>query len=425
MDLARARSLANQLVEALADTPPAPSDRAIDTVDDLDRALSLATPGTVLTLDRTLVYPKPLTIRANGVTLRPAGELPLERMVEDLPLPRFTDGLTFAGDGSSGVGVEVRRASAAVDIVVIRGARVSLDRVRVLGHPLAGGKRGIAAHGNGDVVVTRCHVDHCFGPYPGDDTQAIFAADMAPGLVIDNNYLSGGSETLMLGGMDASSAERMPRDVGIRGNTITKRREWQTQAVGVKNLVEFKACRDVLFADNDCSLSWGGHGQTGYLLMLTVRNQSGGAPWSTIANLDIVSNRWRAGAAAINILGRDNLKPSGVMSNVRIRSNEFLELDPIRWTGSKQMILISGGPDALTIDSNDFVGSGMTSVVYLDGKTPCTQLALTNNRWPKTTYGLFGNNVGAAASNFTETNPAWQRYVASGTIARNLEMSSS
>ena len=399
--------------------PAGPTAAVIVTPADFDKALAAAAPGATLLLDPTLVYPSPLTL-ATPIRLQAAIDLPTGRMTPDVKLPIFAGSITVSGDDVSLVGLEIRSVDLGWSVVTISGARTLVDRCRILGDPTRGAHRGIAANGNGNVMITRCYVEDCFGPYPGDDTQAICAWDMANGLVIEDNYLSGGSETIMLGGADSSSVDRMPSDVTIRGNTITKRAAWQGQPVNVKNALEIKAGRRVLIANNEISGSWGGHGQDGYALMLTVRNQGGKAPWSTIQDVTVTGNHFSQAAAAINILGRDDRANivSAPLQHVSITNNVFDGLDAKKYTGSAKMIQIGWGPDAVTIDGNTFTGTGMTSQVYFQGPVPpqCTSLQITNNRWPKTTYGIFASGV------TNDQKAAWAKYVASGSHDGNTEV---
>jgi hypothetical protein len=428
MDLERARDLAAQLVTALAPDPPSPPAAVpIATADALDRALSLAGPGDVLTLDDTLVYRAPLRL-GNGVTLLAAGAIGAGgRMTRDYPAPHVLGGLAL-GDGVRVYGLEVQAVGTpGATIVTIAGGEVWIDRLRVLGDPLTGTKRGIAANGNGAVAIVRSYVADCFGPYPGDDTQAICAWDMAPGLLIEDCDLSGGSETILIGGADSSTEARSPRGITIRKNTITKNPAWQAQLVNVKNTLELKSARDVTIVDNDITYSWGGHGQDGYGLMLTVRNQNGGNPWATIQDVLVAGNRFAHSAGAINILGRDDIKetgsgravpigvvrPSLPMARVLILENTFDDLNPATYTGSKKMILLNGGPADLTIRGNRFTGVGMSSVVYFAGGPTCERLLIDGNTWPKTAYGVFGSNAAVGQ--------AWDQYVASGTLGPNTE----
>jgi len=424
-DVNKARALLEQALEALK---PGPAVTVIATPAALDAALATAAPGATLTLDPTLVYPTLLTVQ--GVTLR-AATVPDGRMTRDPQLPTFRDGLTL-GDGATIIGLEVRRVDPLTDIVVIRGKDVVVDRVRILGDPAKGAKRGIAANGNGNVTIRRSYVADCFGTYPGNDTQAILAYDMAPGLTIEDNYLEGGSETLMLGGADPSSEARTPSNVIIRGNTLTKNPAWQALPIGVKNLVEFKNAKNVLVEDNDGSYSWA-KGQAGYLLVVTVRNQDGRAPFSTVQDLTVRNNRFAHGAGAMNLLGQDTIKESAsgrdvpvgtVRRSVKgarwtITGNTFTDLDPAKYAPgtTARMILLEQAPDDLTISGNTFQGAKVSAAVYISGGPPAQRFTFTDNTVPPSNYGFFGAGVSAMPTNWTSSNAAWAKFVATGTIS--------
>jgi hypothetical protein len=428
MDLDLARSLVKQLESALSDSPPVPPTVIINTPDQLDAALGSAVAGSTLTLANSLVYQAPLTLRT-PITLQ--GETWASRigvrMTADEPAPRFLNGIKTVGDHISLAGIEAAQTNPTVDIVVLSGGWPIMDRCRILGDAVKGAKRGIAANGS-DMTITRCYVDDCFGPYPGDDCQAVCAWNMGPGLLIEDCFLRGGHETVMIGGGDASSADRMPSHITIRWNVITKRPEWQTMAIGVKNTLELKAARDVLIEDNDISYSWGGHGQDGYLFLCTVRNQDGRAPWSTVQNVVFRNNRLSHGAAAINILGLDNIKetkdnrptpigtvrPSVRASDISITGNSFTDLDPTKWAGSNKMIQVGSGPVNVTIDQNLFDGLHIGSQVYFYGSPACAGMVITNNTWPKSTYGIKGDGQASGAN-------TWVTYVTGGTLSGNVE----
>lgn len=423
-DVDKARALAQQLLTALTPTPAAV---VIATPPALTAALAAAAPGAVLTLSRTLVYPAPLVL-TKSVTLQAEGLTALTRMDPATPLPSFRDGITIPGDRVTLIGLEVRKVDPLTDIVTFIGANVTLDRMRILGDSVKGAKRGIRANGNGNALIVRSYVEDCFQAWPGNDSQALLAWDMAPGLTVEDNYLSGGSETLMIGGADASAADRMPAEITIRGNTITKRPAWQALPIGVKNTVELKAARNVLIENNDISYSWGGHGQDGYAFLITPRNQDGRAPWSTVTNVVFRGNRISHAAAAINILGLDNIRetkagmpvaigtvrPSVRVAEISITGNTFTDLDPTKYTGSNRLILIGAGPVNVTIDQNTFAGTRIGSQVYFYGTPPAAGLTVTANTWPFSVYGIKGDNAVSGAA-------TWATYVTGGTLAGNVE----
>lgn len=408
---ARLLADAQLLVTALGATPPPPppptTQRApIATPAALDAALAAATPGTEIVLDQKLVYPAPLRV-STPVTLRTAAP-GAGRIARDVPSPRFLNGITIAAPEVTLAEIAVSCADPTQTGITVAAARAVLRRVLVLGDPVKGLKRGIAGNG-ANLTLVDSYIADCFGPYPGNDCQAFCAWDAPGPFLIQNNYLEGSTETLMFGGSDASSAGNIPSDIVIRGNVITKNPAWQAKAISVKNVLELKCARRVLIEQNVISRAWGGKGQDGYLLMLTVRNQNGRAPWSTVQDVTIRDNDLAEGAAAINLLGLDNNQPSERMARISIEGNRFTALDPVRYTGSSKMILVDGAPSDVTIDGNTFAGTNLTSVLYFAGGAAYQQFKVTNNRWPKTKYGVFGTNA--------SIGQAWAQYVASGTLS--------
>lgn len=174
------------------------------------------------------------------------------------------------------------------EMVVVEGATVTLDRVRINANA-EGLKRGVRA--NGRVTVTRSHIARVTAP--GQDSQAICAWDTSGPLTFTNNYLEAASENIMLGGADSSTAERVPSDVLIEGNIITKRLEWNSMSdLVIKNLLELKAARRVIIRRNAFSNSWSGS-QAGHAIMITPVNQLMKAPWTVVEDILIAENTFR------------------------------------------------------------------------------------------------------------------------------------
>jgi len=406
-----------QALLELDSTPPQPPSQTVTTPEEFDSALAAATDGSTIVCATTLQYTAPLTIGQSRITIRSEHE-GSGRMTSDEPAPWFQGQVVLNGSGIILKGLQLTN-SKLTDVLVLKGASPTIDRCRILGDHTQGSKRGIAANAS-NVTIVRCYIDFMFGPYPGDDTQAICAWDSPGPFSIEDNYLSGASESVMFGGADPSSEANLPSDIVIRGNTITKRAEWQTQAVGVKNTFELKNARRVLIENNDFSYSWGGHGQDGYLLMLTPRNQSGTAPYSTVEDVEIRNNRFASGAGAISMLGADNNHPSQRLARINIHHNRFEDVDSQKYTGSNKMILVAAGPTTTTIDANEFQGANVGSVIYFDGSPLCQDLVVTNNKWPHSKYGVFGSNASTGTGSNGLPN-AWNQYVASGTFSGNVE----
>lgn len=406
--------------------PPLPTAPLISTPELLDAAIAGGMP--IITLAPTLVYPKPLTL-AQPVILQSA--VPLQRIDRATPLPSFTGGLTITGLTIQVIGVEVRHPNPLTDIVIVTGLHDTLDRVRVLGDPVKGAKRGVSGNSAGDLKILRSYIADCFLPL-GQDSQAIAAWDMGAGLFIDDTYLEGGSESFLIGGADPSSDARRPRDVTLIHSTVTKNPAWMPLAIGVKNIIELKNVERATITDNDISYSWGGHGQDGYAVVFTVRNQDGRDPGATIKNVTFTNNRIAHAAAALNILGLDAIKesltgsgrvpigqvrPSVRATGITIANNTWTDLDPVAWKGSAKLIIIEQVPDDLTIDQNVFTGAVYNSAVYFSGGAPGQRVTFTTTTVPRSTYGMFGVGVTAKPHLFTAINPAWLAYTAASTIS--------
>lgn len=414
------------LDKALAElaVPPAPTTPPISTPADFDKALAAATAGSVIVCATTLRYPAPLNLTTSGITIR-SERTANARMTADEPCPSFTGAITMTGEAIMIDGIEATNPKL-VDVIVMKGGHPALVRCRLLGDPTKGTKRGIAGNA-ANVMVSRCYVDYMHGPYPGGDTQAFCAWDTPGPITLLDNYFCGGSETVMIGGSDPSSEANIPSNIVIRSNTITKRPEWMAQLVGVKNTLELKNARFVLIEDNDIWYSWGGHGQDGFAIMLTVRNQGGKAPYSTVEGVEIINNRIAHCAAAFNILGTDNLQTSQRTNRILIRKNLFEDIDPQMYaaklsTGSNKMMQVLAGPLDVTIDDNEFHGVNIGSDLYFDGSPQCEIFNVTNNKWPKAKYGpVFGSGVGTGLDP-NGLPKAWNKYVKSGTLANNVEI---
>jgi hypothetical protein len=389
----------------------------------------------VIKVSNSLVYTTalnivaPVTIEAETLPTITRDAVTGKLLTLEGPMPTFQNGITVAS-AASGVtlrGLEIHKIDPLTDITTIYGSNVTMNQNRILGDPTAGAKRGIGAKSNGNLVITQNYIADCFQSYPGNDSQAILAYDMLPGLIIEDNYLEGGSETVMVGGADSTSPARDPKDITIRANTLTKKLAWKTLAVGVKNTLEFKNARNVLVEDNIIENSWL-KGQDGYLVMLTTRNQSGGNPTARLQNIVIRNNVIRHGAAAVNVLGNDNLQVSEALDNVEIYNNIFEDIAPNVWTatstaGNKKMFQIGRGSNGLSIHDNVVrSSSGSTSILYFYGSAASnvnTAFNFSNNQVIQTTYGIFGE-AGSSPSPVTATWPsAMGIYAAGGTFTGN------
>jgi hypothetical protein len=395
---------------------------AIKTPAEFDAAYAAATPGAVLVLDASFAYPNPVTID-KSVTLSAVAPI-TARATPTALMPSFLASITVTGNNVVLAGIHVQHTHPDTDIVVLNGTGILMDGCRVMGNAATGAKRGIQGNA-ANLTVRRTYVADCFSPTPGYDSQA-FAAWNTPGPVnLTDCYFSGSAESVLFGGADPVDSAHVPSNITIDGCTLTKDPAWQTAKyngttadICVKNVLELKNATHVTVQHCEISECWGGHGQDGYLLMLTPRNQDGTAPYSGVAFVDISANRFANAAGAVAMLGHDSPNISGPLSDLSLVGNTFENIDPVAFTGADKLILILDGPLNTTVSGNTFTGNNLGSQVYFDGSPKCVNLDVTNNTWPPATYGVFG--AGCAPGGVTgPTNNAWQTFVASGTLDAN------
>lgn len=322
--------------------------------------------------------------------------------IEFLPNPGGFGDLLQLGDGSS---AQKTLASVPHDLIV--------DRCYLHGDPVTGQKRGIALN-SASTTIMRNYISEIH--VVGQDSQAIAGWNGPGPYQILDNYLEAASENLLFGGSDPSITNLVPTNITIAANMLTKPLAWRAHADwNVKNLFELKNAKGVGFQGNFVSNVWG-PGQGGFAIQLTPRNQDGDCSWCTVEDVQIVNNTFAHMAAAVNILGMDNLHSSARLSRVSIGGNTFDDIDPWAWGGTDKLFQLLAGPVDVTISENATTGQHIGSVLYFDGAPKALRTIFTNNKYPASLYGIFGGGSSAGG------NPphAWVDYVDGGTISGNV-----
>ncbi|HMT06740.1 MAG TPA: hypothetical protein PKA82_01970 [Pyrinomonadaceae bacterium] len=239
-------------------------------------------------------------------------------------------------------------------------------------------RRGIALN-SGDTVIKNSYVEGFAGP--NEETQGICGWSGTRNVSIINNYIEGGAENIMFGGSDPQSPDLIPRDIEVRGNHLSKPEAWKT-GVTVKTLFELKNAKNVKFIGNLLENNW-----KGPAFRITVRNQDGRAPFSTIENVDIRDNVVRNIADGINILGRDDGEKSGTLKNLVIENNLFLDLrEGPGMEGGGYFIQAASGEN-VTISNNTVFNSGNITTFY--GEIP-VGFVFRDNIVGHGNYGIHG-----------------------------------
>jgi hypothetical protein len=432
------KTLLDQL-SALLPVPPAPTNMiVVKAGDNLQTIVNTAAPGTTIcitpgTTFQSIVLPNksttvPITIRpcvddsllpvpgprstptafnpATMFTIAPTPGINYGIWVNKGAGPYTIIGLHMTSPGTSGTMIAIGDDPFVTLADVPH--NITIDRCILDGGNAA--KRGISEEGANDSIIN----SDIFGIMKqGQDTQAI-GGSRGPGpYLIQNNYLSAGGETLIFGGDDPKISGLIPSNISILHNYITKDLAWKTISATVKNVVELKNARHVDFEFNTVEHTWVDE-QTGWLLVLTVRDQNGTAPWSTLNDITIKSNVFRHGNQGVQILGLDDQKdtttglvhPSVRMSGVTIANNLWYDVGTTIWggNGATRAIIVNNGPVGVTYSHNTVVGTtgGFLALTLGISKTISTGLNLTCNVFPEGNWGISGDgSVSMGAPSWT------------------------
>ena len=276
---------------------------------------------------------------------------------------------------------------------------IVFDRCYVHGTRAGSVRRGIAMNGARMAVVDSYLSDF---HEVGADSQAISSWNGPGPFQIVNNYLEGAGENLMFGGADASIPDLVPSDIVIRGNHLFKPLSWKighpTYAGtpwSVKNLFELKSARRVLAEGNVLEHNWQ-HDQNGFAILFTVRNQDGGAPWSTVEDVTFRKNVLRHAGGGFNILAADNNFPSQQTRRILIQDNVLEDVSSVSWGGTGRLFQFlsldsrASGILQLTVEHNTGFSNGW---IAYTGDKPIPvhrSFVFRNNIAPKRTHGFAG-----------------------------------
>jgi hypothetical protein len=182
----------------------------------------------------------------------------------------------------------------------------------------------------------------------------------------------------------------------------------------VKNLFELKSARNVVVEYNVFENNWE-HGQVGYAILLTPRNQDGGCPWCAVEQVTFQHNIVRNVAGGINVSGYDSPNSSLQTRDITIRNNLFYKLTT-SLGGTGWFMLVGDEPRGLVVDHNTVDSDGSAVLYAYDGRssTPAKIVGFqfTNNAARHNDYGISG---GSAASGFS----ALSMYFTDSVVAGN------
>lgn len=357
-------------------------------------AIAAAQPGDVLAFEpATYVGTVKLT---KPITLQPTVAVPIGRRVATFNPVTFigsdvsTIQHTNPNGGTRLIGITGKSTGVDRDIVDDVGVGFLLDRVALLGDPVKGQRRGLAANGT-NAQISQSLIDDCFRF--GADSQAIMGWNGTNGLVVDDCALYGGAETVMFGGATAASAAKNPQHIVIKRSLMSKKTAWYGMGVQIKNAFELKNALHVTVVDSVMEYGGIAEGQGAYVIVLTPRNQDNDTPWATVKDVLFERCVARHGAGGASMLGKDTNYVSDVLDGVTFRNVLFDDLTPAGlWgTGDKagagRVFAFDQNPRHVTIDSVTVRAANMWAAGYfMPLSNPTTGLVLKNIVMPSTVY---------------------------------------
>ena len=258
-----------------------------------------------------------------------------------------------------------------------------------------GARRAIAVNSGG----VRIEKSRFRDIHHAQDSQCVAGWDGTRDLIVEDCYGEASGENVIMGGADAQSEDRVPQDIVIRRCYWTKSQYWRYKPNGctVKNLFELKNAKRVLIEDCDFSFSWT-DGQTGFGIVLTVRNQDGGNPYATVEDVTFRRCVSRDTIQGIQILGTDYTHPSGIMKRVAFESCRFT------YNGGGNGIQLGDGVEGLSFTGCSFWSSDSSKWLALFG-TPCKGLVVKDSNANEGWYGIHGDNSSPGIPSLTQYAP--------------------
>jgi hypothetical protein len=275
-----------------------------------------------------------------------------------------------------------------------------LDRVHIAGDPLFGQRRAVALNSRRTAILNSYIAGVGARRH---DSQAIAGWNGPGEYLIANNYLEAAGENLLFGGADPSIPGLVPTTIDVIGNHLSKPQAWRERETWlVKNLFELKNARDLRFEGNLLERNWA-HGQSGYSVLLTVRNQDGECPWCEVTDVRLERNTIKDVAAAISITGVDNNHPSGRTARIVIRGNRVIGLDSARWGGDGFFLQLLDGPSDVLVDRNVVVQGRSGGIIKIEGRAQGFQF--TNNVTGHGAYGIIATDHAPGHDSIAATLP--------------------
>lgn len=336
--------------------------------------------------DGSFIINKPCTIHGNILN---------RRVILNDNQPQIKGQLVINAPYISFLGIKVEGTNKEIKLVIGNEFAKNLTFIDsiILGS-INGQRSGLGTYASG-LKVVRSHIGNIW--YQGKQCQAIGSERGGSDMYIDDCFLEASGENFMTGGGDLFREDLTPSNIEILNSHFFKPLEWKTRAGSTANLFELKAAKNVHVKNCIFENSWTDI-QTGYGIVLTVRNQNNRDPYVTISNVLMEDCILKNAFNGIQILGRDDIKdkttgiifPSEVMNDVTIRN---FKIEGLKNNG--RTIAIAGGPKNLALDGINVenIEPINSFLVFDQPQFKSEGLGIRNGKFIEGQYGIFGTGA--------------------------------
>ena len=254
---------------------------------------------------------------------------------------------------------------------------IGIDRCYIHAFPEQNFKRGVTLN-SADSSVSNSYIAEIHSTT--QQTSGIGGWNGPGPFTITNNRIEAAGQNILFGGTDPAIPNLIPSDITIIGNYLHKPLAWKTKSgelYDVENLLELKSAQRVRIESNYLENNWvEGGSQQGAGVLFSVRNQNGGAPWSAIKDVQFTNNIIRNCPRGMQVLGHDQLNPSGTLERVTVGNNLWLigALSPY----TRNFLQINNGASGMTVDHNTIFHEG-EAIVMVNASDPSPNFNFTNN----------------------------------------------
>ena len=280
---------------------------------------------------------------------------------------------------------------------------ITIERCYIHGDPMLGGRRGVLAMGT-NITVRDSWIEGFF--HSGADTQGILISEGKGPFLVENNYIEGAGENVIISAEAPFLVGQFPENITIRRNHLKKRLAWKPPVgIVLKNLFEIKSAKHLLVEGNVMENNWES-GQSGYGILFTCRYRNGGVPCE-ISDVKFRLNKIINSANGINILGKDG---EGAATDIGRVFDLFIE-DNLFEGEVGRFLLLLNGIENVTVRRN--TATRVASSIWLSDGPMGGRIDFLNNAIGRGQYGIHHSGTGEGTRSIVAF---WREYSVTGNV---------